>query len=210
MISRRALVVAFVLAACSGEDEKPRTFGGTIAGRAFAPADASGFLMEPRTCAQLDAGTHTIAWVQFSTAPGICALAELTSFCGERPDSVSAHVAIKRTDLDGDPVAPIGPGTYSSSIHGIVDANGVVHHFWAGVDRNGPACEPLPGGPKEGGEGTIVFEEVGPARIRGSATIAFDDGSALSGSFDVAVCTAPDAAFCDALKGGCSAILCAM
>jgi hypothetical protein len=100
-------------------------------------------------------------------------------------------------------VAPIGPGTYDPSTHGLVDASDVVNWFWAGVDRTDPACAPL-SVPKELTLDKLVLEEVGPARLRGSASAHAADGSTLAGSFDVPICAASDAAFCDSLKGGCA------
>ena len=54
----------------------------------------------------------------------------------------------------------------------------------------------------------LVLDEVGPARLRGSASAHATDGSTLAGSFDVPVCAASDTAFCASLKGGCGSTTC--
>jgi hypothetical protein len=206
MTCRPLALGLLLLAGCTAAPD-PAPAPGTIAGAPFTPLDGAGFLMEPVACAPLGAGFHAVAWVQLSSVGGICSLAETQGFCAERAGAVTVTLAIARNDVDGDPVAPIGPGTYASSTQGQVDANGVVLHFWASAARSGPDCAPL-SGPKEGGVGTIVLDEVGPSRLRGSAAVTFDDGSFFSGPFDVPVCGAPDAAFCASLKGGCTSRTC--
>jgi len=211
MTLRRSLTaLAFALSACGGSatPAPAPSFGGIVAGASFAPVDAAGFLMAPMACDRLGAGTHTMVLLQFSTASGTCALAQDQAFCGERAAAVSASVAIERENVNGGTVPAIGPGTYGSAGTGMVNADGIVQFFWASVDRNDGTCTALPGGPKEGGTGTLVLEEVGPSRLRGSASIVFDDGSELSGPFDVAVCAASSASQCASLKSGCSAVTC--
>ncbi len=209
-LCRSPIALCLAFAACGGGSTPAPTpvFGGTIAGASFAPADAAGFLMAPMACGQIGPGTHTMVLLHFSTAGGTCALAQDQAFCGERGATVSASVAIVRENVNSGTVPAIRPGTYTSSGSGVVDAHGIVQFFWASVDRNDGTCTALPGGPKEGGTGTLVLEEVGPSRLRGSASIVFDDGSALSGPFDVAVCAASSALQCASLKGGCSAVTC--
>lgn len=210
-----ALASALALGACSSSEDAPPpagwsgTLSGTIGGEAFTPADATGILMDPMPCAQLDGyppGTHTIAEVQFSSASGVCGLDVDTACCGAKASALRGHFAITRTNVDGGPVEPIGPGTYDSSAQGVVDANGIVHHFWAQFEELDGTCASL--GLASGGQGVIVFEEVGPSRIRGSVDIAFGEYATFSGTFDVPICGVADSVFCAALKGGCASNAC--
>ncbi len=209
---RRALPLALLLAAACGDapvtgPQRPPLLAGTIAGAPFTPADATGFLVEPIACGPLGPGLHALAWIQLSSVGGACALAIDHATCAQRPDAVTAWVALARSNALGGAVAPIVPGTYDPGTNGMADADGVVNHFWAGLDRTGPACAPLPV-PKEWTVDRLVLDEVGPARLRGSASAHATDGSTLAGSFDVPICAASDAAFCGSLKGGCASTTC--
>jgi hypothetical protein len=163
--------------------------------------------VEPVACGSLGPGLHAIAWVQLPSASGACALALDHATCAQRPDAVTAWVALARSNALGGAVAPIGPGTYDPATNGMADPNGAVSFFWAGAERTGPSCAPL-NVPKEWTVDRLVLDEVGPARLRGSASAHATDGSTLSGSFDVPICAAPDAAFCGSLKGGCASTAC--
>jgi catechol 2,3-dioxygenase-like lactoylglutathione lyase family enzyme len=208
MASTRSLPVALslVLAACGTSEKAPASFGGTILGAPFVPVDATGIVVESTACPFFGLGTHAVAEVQFSTVGGICARAEANGFCIERPDAVSVQVTVDRWDPAGNPVA-LRLGTYDTSTHGVADANGVVTRFWASAVRTGPACSPL-SNPKEWAVDRFVLDEVGPARLRGSASAHSSDGSTLAGSFDVPVCGASDAAYCAAQKEGCQSPAC--
>jgi hypothetical protein len=200
-----------LLAAC-GSSEKapvakvPASFGGTLLGVPFVPIDATGIMIESTACPFFGQGMHAVAEVQFSTVGGICAHAETNGFCTDRPDAVSVHVTIDRWDAAGNTVA-LRAGTYDTSTNGVADASGVVTRFWAYAVRTGPACAPL-SVPKEWVVDTYVLDEVGPARLRGSASAHSSDGSTLAGSFDVPVCGASDAAFCASQKEGCQSPTC--
>ena len=113
-------VVAFALAlaACgsSESDSQPAgwsgTLSGTLLGEAFTPADVTGILMDPMPCDRLDGappGTHTIAEIQFSSAPGVCKLAVDTGCCGLRAAARQGHFALVRSNVLGGAVPPIGP-----------------------------------------------------------------------------------------------------
>jgi hypothetical protein len=200
--------LACALLSCSSDERSDsHELEATVLGERFAVVDGAGFIMDPMPCEQLeDAGSHTIVMVRLSTEPGVCELANETSFCGEKAGSSVAYLAVARADLDGDPVEPIGPGTYRSSDAHVVDANGVVFWVWSDTYRFDDTCAGSSG--KEGGSGWITFDEVGPARIRGSASLTSMNGDVLAGSFDVALCAASDQAQCAALKGGCAEVTC--
>jgi hypothetical protein len=202
-----ALALLLLVAACGGTGKPPVTFVGTISGAPFTPAGTTGYLVEPTACAPLGEGLHALAWAQFSTVAGACEFAQASGFCAVRPDTLTAHVAIARSNANGGAVAPIGPGTYDPSTHGQVGADGVVNHFWAGVDHTDATCTPVDVA-KEWTLDTLVLDEVGPSRLRGSASAHATDGSSLTGSFDVPLCAASGAAFCASLKGGCSFTTC--
>ncbi len=172
----------------------------------FVPVDATGIPIESAACPFFGQGMHAVAEAQFSTVGGICVHAETNGFCTEQPNAVSVHVTIDRWDAAGNTVALLA-GTYDTSTNGVADASGVVTRFWAYAARTGPACSSL-SNPKEWIVDRYVLDEVGPARIRGSASAHATNGSTLAGSFDVPVCGASDAAFCASLKGGCAATTC--
>lgn len=207
-----ALPAALALAACGSPTPKQSTlngtFAGTLAGTPFTPVDATAFLMEPMACDQLGAGSFTIVWVQFSSVAGSCALATGHGYCAARAGAITANVAVVLDNEGGGTARAIGPGTYRTSDNGHVDVSGNGGWVWAYVERRDAACAGLPGGPKEGGLGAVVLEEVGPARVRGTATFAFDDGSTLAGTFDVPTCSAPGDELCASLKGGCTSMVC--
>ena len=206
-----ALLAALALAACGSPPPQSTlkgTFAGTLAGKPFNPVDATAFRMEPRACNQLGAGSYTIVWVQFSIVAGSCALATGQGYCAARAGAVTANVAVVLANEGGGTAPAIGPGTYRTRDSGLVDASGNAGWVWADVGRRDAACAALPGGPKEGGLGTVVLEEVGTARVRGTATFAFDDGSTLAGTFDAPACSAPGDELCASLKGGCTSTSC--
>lgn len=207
----RAPLLLLLLAACGASEKAPAaassaSFGGTLLGMPFAPVEATGIMVESTACPFFGLGTHAVAEVQFSTLGGICSRAETNGFCTMRPDAVSVRVTIDRWDPAGNPVA-LRPGIYDSSANGMADAGGVVTRLWASAVRTGPACSPL-SIPKEWIVDRYVLDEVGPTRLRGSASAHSSDGSTLAGSFDVPVCGASDAAFCAAQKEGCQSPAC--
>ena len=211
MTARRStLALALALAAC-GADQAPApppTLHVASGGRFYAATDSAGFLMAPMACGQLMGDSATLVQVRLTTAGNVCGQAQEHAFCAEQAAAATASLTIVRANASGGIAPAIGPGTYASSDGNAVDENGNFMWFWSSWDRLDASCGLLPGGPKEGGLGTVTFDEVGPTRIRGSADIAFDDGSTLSGPFDVAVCDAPGAELCASLKGGCSSVAC--
>lgn len=211
MTARRpTLALALVLGACGTEPAPapPSTLHVASGGHFYAATDSAGFLMAPMACGQLPGDSHTLVEVRLTTAGSLCGLAQEHAFCAEKAAAMNASLTIARSNASGGVAPAIGPGTYSSRDTSAVDADGNSMWFWSSWERLDDSCARLPGGPKEGGLGTVTFDEVGPSRIRGSADITFDDGSTLSGPFDVAVCDASGAELCASLKGGCSSVTC--
>jgi hypothetical protein len=212
MIDRKLAALALALSAgsCTQQDAQ---FQGTIAGEPFVPADAAGFVMEPRPCAEFGGFSGatpnaTIVEVRFGDFGGLCELTADAAFCGAKENTRMARIAVATANVYGGPVPPIEPGTYTDAGTHVVDANGVVRYLWMGLDARGASCAPLTAGmPKEAAGGSITLDEVGPARLRGRAELRFDNGDVLSGAFDVPICAAPDAAQC-AVTEGCAAIAC--
>jgi hypothetical protein len=211
MISRKLLVlaVAFGVAGCSSDAPDVSSFGGTIRGEPFAPADATGFVMAAIPCAQLDGWNTTMVRVEFGSFEGLCALAVDQAFCGDKASARTAYVAVVRANVNGGPVPPIGPGTYGSDGAHVVDGNGVVYFVWAGLGDLDAACLPMTSAMYKEWTGSITLAEVSATRLRGRAEIGFDNGDRLSGTFDVPVCPSPDDALCASLKGGCAVRTCA-
>lgn len=211
MTSRHAaiVVIACSVLACSSEtsdSEKPKEqpFHGTVLGVPFDPVDATAFVMEPMACETLAGSaeeTFTTIEIRFSSEPGVCQLANDVSFCGEKAGTTIAYVAVTRGDVDGGLVQPIGPGTYRDQDTRVVDANGVVFWVWSDATIYDAACTGTTG--KEGGVGWVTFDEVGPTHVRGSASMTFQNGDTLSGTFDAPICAASGAEYCASLKGGC-------
>jgi hypothetical protein len=213
--SRICAVAALLLAACgssssSGAAAPPPAFGGTVGGKAFSPADSSALVLGEASCTfQGTTASATGIVVGFGSFSGLCNLVTQTKSCGTKAGATIVNLLVVRANATpGQRATPVQPGTYPVAGTPTPDATGSFTVAQAFITQTGaaPSCT-QPATTPVGRSGTIKIDAVG-ARVTGSADVTFDDGSHVSGSFDVAACGF-QTDVCSALTGsGCTSETC--
>ncbi len=196
MLRSLACTLAVLLAACgSSSSSSPApapapapSFGGTVGGQPFTPADASALVLSDATCSF--SGTTASATglaIGFGTFTGLCNVVTQGQGCAEKANATIVNVVVVRANVAGAKAGPVQPGTFDASASTPVpDTAGNVTVAQALITRNDSSCA-SPASTPSATKGTIRIDAIG-ARVTGFADLTFDDGSHVAGAFNVATC----------------------
>jgi hypothetical protein len=184
------------------------SFGGTVGGKPFVPADASALVLSEATCAF--GGTSASATgvaIGFGSFTGLCTFLTQHQGCAEKANATIVNLLVVRANVVGGKAGPVQPGTYNvSASTPVPDPTGNVTVAQAFVSRTDSSCAG-PASAPTATKGTIRIDAVGAA-IVGFADLTFDDGSHVAGTFSVSACGF-QTDVCAALAGfGCATVTC--
>jgi hypothetical protein len=198
------LSALLALAACGGDEEEPKLFGG------FAPTGGGALLVPSGSCDLTIPGYGVVTVRLSAVAVGLtdyadaCGVAAATEayFCGDKASSTIVFgIGIRMNAYDLE-IADAGVGTWPVTSNPQPDVSGTAEFATAAANQSDASCFSRPGSPLDAYKGRLTVATV-DERVTGDVDLTFEGGSRFGASFDVPVCpvSIDFADFCAALNG---------
>jgi hypothetical protein len=192
-----AAVVALALAGCGGSSSSGgggntgqlTLPNGTIVTTAFAPGDGAALVLTDASCLMGGEvqGKLSALLLGYSSFTGLCSAVATNSMCFDKKSALLANVMVARFSLGATAPGPVGIGTYTYSATTPAPVNGIYTVVEPGVSLTDASCNDLATGSVT--SATVTISTLTSARVSGTMSAAFGDGSHVSGTFDVPICS---------------------
>jgi hypothetical protein len=189
-----ASAAALLLASCGDDSGSaaptptgPTLPSGTVLGKSFTPVEGSVIVLDGGTCTfgNVQASTTGLL-LGFGSFSGMCSLVTTTNWCGAKANGTIVSGFVVRANAVGGTASALGTYPVSAATPA-PDAQGNVVFAQGFITRWDATCN-VTSGFLPATAGTIRIDSITSTRVAGNVDLTFDDGSRLSGPFDVARC----------------------